>query len=112
EGLGRVGVAKLTARKITDWHHGLAEKRARARTKPGRRQNYRKAETGPDAIRKRRATANRILTVLKAALNHAWKAGHVASDDSWRRVKPFRAVETRSEEHTSELQSLTNLVCP
>jgi integrase len=102
--LGSVTVAKLTARKITDWHHGLAEKRARARTKLGRRQNYRRAETGPDAIRKRRATANRILTVLKAALNHAWKAGHVASDDAWRRVKPFRAVETARVRYLSEAE--------
>ena len=92
--LGTIPVGKLTARKIADWHHGLAEKRARVRTKPGRRQNYRGAVTGPDAVRKRRATANRILTVLKAALNHAWKAGHIASDDAWRRVKPFKAVET------------------
>ncbi len=102
--LGVVTVAKLTAGKITDWHHGLAEKRARARTKPGRKQNYRRAETGSDAIRKRRATANRILTVLKAALNHAWKAGHVASDDAWRRVKPFRAVETARVRYLSEAE--------
>jgi hypothetical protein len=34
------------------------------------------------------------VTVLKAALNHAWKAGHVASDDAWRQVKPFKGVET------------------
>src|SRR5262249_54088668 len=61
--LGSIAVAKLTARKITDWHHGLSDKRARARTKPGRKQNFRKIETGSDAIRKRRATANRILTV-------------------------------------------------
>ena len=102
--LGTTPVAKLTARKIADWHHGLAEKRARVRTKPGRRQNYRKADTGPDAVRKRRATANRILTVLKAALNHAWKAGHVASDDAWRRVKPFKAVETALVRYLSEAE--------
>jgi integrase len=102
--LGTTPVGKLTARKITDWHHGLAEKRARARTRPGRKQNYRKVETGPDAIRKRRATANRILTVLKAALNHAWKAGHVASDDAWRRVKPFQAVETARVRYLSETE--------
>jgi integrase len=100
--LGTVPVAKLTARKITDWHHGLSEKRARARTKQGRKQNYRKVETGSDSIRKRRATANRILTVLKAALNHAWKAGHVASDDAWRRVKPFKGVETARVRYLSE----------
>jgi len=102
--LGEITVAKLTARKITDWHHGLSAKRARARTRQGRKQNFRKVETGSDAIRKRRATANRILTVLKAALNHAWKAGHVASDDAWRRVKPFQAVETARVRYLSEAE--------
>jgi len=102
--LGTTPVGKLTARKIADWHHGLAEKRARVRTKPGRRQNYREAVTGPDAVRKRRATANRILTVLKAALNHVWKAGHVGSDDAWRRVKPFKGVETALVRYLSEAE--------
>ncbi len=100
--LATTPVGKLTARKIADWHHGLAEKRARVRSRPGLRQNYRGAVAGPDAVRKRRATANRILTVLKAALNHAWKAGHVASDDAWRRVKPFRGVETALVRYLSE----------
>jgi len=102
--LGITSVGKLTARKIADWHHGLAEKRARARTKRGRRQNYREVGTGLDAVRKRRATANRILTVLKAALNHAWKAGHVASDDAWRRVRPFKAVETARVRYLTEAE--------
>ena len=102
--LGGIRVATLTTRKISDWHHGLAEKRARARTKRGRKQNYRMTGTGSDAVRKRRATANRILTVLKAALNHAWKSGHVATDDAWRRVKPFRAVETARVRYLSEAE--------
>src|ERR1019366_8086245 len=46
-----------------------------------------------DEARRRRASANRVLSYLKAALNHAWRAGIVPSDDAWRRVKPFRAVE-------------------
>ena len=53
-------------------------------------QNYRQAVSGPETLRKRRATANRILTALKAALNHAWKAGQITSDNAWRRVKPFK----------------------
>ena len=92
--LGTTLVAKLTAKKIEDWHHTLAERAPLARSKPGRKPNHRRADESADGVRKRRATANRILTVLKAALNHAWKAGHVASDDAWRRVKPFKAVET------------------
>jgi integrase len=44
------------------------------------------------------------MTVLKAALNHAWKAGHAASDDAWRRAKPFRAVETARVRYLSEAE--------
>jgi integrase len=101
---GNVAVAKLTARRIEDWHHRLAEQPARIRTKPGRTQRHRASDASTDGIRKRRATANRILTVLKAALNHAWKAGHVASDDAWRRVKPFKAVETARVRYLSEAE--------
>jgi integrase len=92
--LGALQVSKLTAKRIEDWHHGLADQPSRLRSKRGGKQNHRKADRSADGIRKRRATANRILTVLKAALNHAWKAGHAASDDAWRRVRPYRAVDT------------------
>jgi integrase len=102
--LGHMQVAKLTAKKIEDWHQGLAEKPALARSKSGRKPNHRKVDRSADGVRKRRATANRILTVLKAALNHAWKAGHVASDHAWRRVKPFRAVETARVRYLSEAE--------
>jgi integrase len=102
--LGAALVGKLTAKKIEEWHRGLAAKPALARSKPGRKPNHRKADKSADGLRKRRATANRILTVLKAALNHAWKSGHVASDDAWRRVKPFRAVETARVRYLSEAE--------
>ena len=92
--LGTMAVSKLSAKRIEDWHQSLAEKPALVRSKPGRKTNYRKVDGSLDGIRRRRATANRVLTVLKAALNHAWKTGHVANDDAWRRVKPFKAVDT------------------
>jgi integrase len=104
--LGHTLVAKLTTKKIEDWHHGLAEKPALARNKQGSKPNYRKADKTANGIRKRRATANRILTVLKAALNHAWKAGNVASDDAWRRVKRFKAVETARVRYLSEAECI------
>jgi integrase len=100
--LGMVPLTRLTAKKLEDWHHGLAEKPARARGGRGGKLNYRPSHGGSDAIRRRRATANRILTVAKAALNHAWKAGHAASDDAWRRIKPFREVETARVRYLSE----------
>ena len=92
--LGGVAVAKLTARRVQDWHRTLAEQPRRARTKTGREQAFLELDSNDaDAIRRRRATANRILTYLKAALNLAWREGLVPSDDAWRRVKPFKAVD-------------------
>jgi integrase len=102
--LGSLYAAKLTARRIEDWHHDLAEQAPRVRSKTGEKPKHRKADSSSDGVRKRRATANRILTVLKAALNHAWKAGHVASDDAWRRVRPFKSVETARVRYLSQAE--------
>jgi integrase len=119
--LGALEVGKLTAKRIQDWHHGLAEKPPLARSRPGGMPNHREADKSADGVRRRRATANRVMTVLKAALNHAWKAGHVASDDAWRRVRPFKAVETARVRYLSEAEctrlvnacepAFRNLVC-
>ena len=46
-----------------------------------------------DARRARKATANRILTMLKAALNRAFHTDRVSSDSAWRKVKPFKKVD-------------------
>lgn len=91
--LGAIPLAKLTAKRLRDWHHGLADKGRQVRGKRGElaRETNRHA-TSRDALRRRRATANRILTVLKAALNHAWREGLVPSDEAWRRVSPFKSV--------------------
>src|SRR6202040_2613989 len=45
------------------------------------------------ATRARRATANRNLTILRAALNQAFRVGKVNSDVAWRTVKPFHGVD-------------------
>ncbi len=91
--LGDKPVASLTARRLRDWHAGLAKTPARLRTRPGKQQRYRELGEGPEDARRRQATANRVLTTLKAALNHAWKEGLVASDAAWRRVAPFKGVD-------------------
>jgi len=47
-----------------------------------------------DARRRSQDTANRILTILKAALNHAFAddKNRIESDSAWRKVKPFKKV--------------------
>jgi integrase len=91
--LGSVEIAALTTDQIQDWLTKVAKTPARIRTKKGQRQRF-KTETHPENGRRRKSTANRILTVLKAALNRAWRSGKVASDAAWRRVEPFEGADS------------------
>jgi len=92
--LGTVRVDRLTTVQLQDWHRSIAEQPRRLRTRPGAAQNYVPLDqSDPEAVRQRRATANRILNFFRAALNLAWRNGLVPSDDAWRRVKPFRGVD-------------------
>ena len=47
-----------------------------------------KGET-PEAIRASRASANRVRTILNAALNQAFKNDLCASDRAWKATSPF-----------------------
>jgi integrase len=93
--LGALDTAKLTTRRLRDWHHGLATAPKMVRTAKGaaERKTQKFNPRDPEAVRRRRSRANRILTVLKAALNHACAEHHISNDDAWSRVQPFRDVD-------------------
>lgn len=91
--LGRYDVSKLTSKQIKRWHEGLADAPARLRTAHGAEQNVRLTADSDEARRSRQASANRILTILKAALNRAYQDGDVQSDHAWRKVKPFEKAD-------------------
>ena len=92
--LGDVAVEALTTKRLRDWLTDIAGAPPRVRTRPGEPQKHRELGDDDEAIRRRRSTANRTLTVLKAALNRQWREGHVSSDAAWRRVEPFKNVES------------------
>jgi integrase len=93
--LGAVELAKLTTKRIRDWQSALATtpKLTRAPRIVKRHKSSAVDMMDTDAVRARRATANRTLTVLKAALNHAFHEGRVEADVAWRKVKPFREAD-------------------
>jgi integrase len=76
--LGDYRVDRLTKTAIENWLAGLVHE----------------DEDDPDAKRRSQDTANRILTILKAALNKAFEddANNIPTDAAWRRVKPFQKV--------------------
>jgi len=80
-------VSKLTAETLRNWHRKLAMKPKRVRG------GTREVDLSDgDVARARKVSANRILGLLKAALNHAFANDKVASDAAWRKVKPFKSV--------------------
>lgn len=90
---GSKEITKLTSKQIADWHRELAEEKPRKRSQQGIVSYREIKEEGTDYKRKRKSSANRILTILKAALNRAYHEGKISSDDAWRRVKPFKNVD-------------------
>jgi integrase len=111
--LGTVEIDALTTDQIRTWHAKVAKAPARIRTKPGRKQQF-KLTSDPEHARRRKSSANRILTVLKGALNRAWRDGKVISDSAWRRVEPFESVESARVRYLSiaEATRLINTSAP
>jgi integrase len=74
--LGTTPIAKITTANLQAWRDGRAAAR---KPRPG--------EEPHDAARRARASTNRLWTTLRAALNYGHRAGTIATDDAWRKVK-------------------------
>jgi integrase len=87
--LADVPVRKLRADMLAKWHSGLAEKARRNRGK-----TIAVNMRDPNQVRSRRASANRILTIVKAALNYNWRLDRLGDvTPEWQKVRPFQRVE-------------------
>ena len=114
--LGKIECAKLTTKQVADWLTAMAGEGARIRTKKTEAQRFREvADDDPEEARRRRhASANRVLTILKAALNRAWRDKKIASDHAWRAVKPFREADAARVRYltVAEAKRLINASAP
>jgi integrase len=113
--LGDVVVAELTSERLRKWLATLAASPAMVRSKSNGKQVYKPAPEDDEAVRRRRASANRVLAMCKAALNHIYDEGLITSNEAWgRRVKPFREVEMARVRYltVAEAQRLINACDP
>ena len=92
--LGSIRLDRLTAAHIRRCHEAIAAAPARIRSAPGSVQKVRETK-GEEGRRRRRSTANRVLTTIKAALARA-AADHpgLLAGEPWRAVKPFRNADS------------------
>ncbi len=105
--LGTVRLDRLTRGRIIAWRDDLAEAAPRLRTRRSAPAGSRRRVLDPsdaDGIRRRRATVNRILSLLKAALNLAHQEGRVHSKAAWELVKPYREVDSPRIRHLSDAE--------
>lgn len=115
EDLRKQLLTDLTPAMIRGWHRKLATAPARLRTGALATQKRVRsvAADDHDALRARRATANRIMTQLKAALNFAYREGKAASDDAWRRVSPFPKVDAAHVRYLTDAEAVRLVIaCP
>jgi len=125
--LGQIKISQLKTRRINKWLQDIAKSPPRAsggKPKPpyatkintGKltKRNYNiiykykplpYSEWTEEMQRKRKSTANRILTVLKAALNYAWREGNGGDREEWQKVKPFEDADAPKVSHLTEEQA-------
>lgn len=92
--LGKILVEDLTIERIRNWRDTLSTKPKRFRSGKAAKSSKIVAVDPSDdeGMRRRRDTANRILTTLKAGLNWAYHQRIVTDDTAWRLVKPFKGT--------------------
>jgi integrase len=106
--LGEILLTHLTTKQLRAWRDGVAAAPPRRRqsaklgvaakpvtaAKPPANAVPEPAydPTDEETMRRRRASANRTWTILRAALNHAYLDKGIGNPEIWRAVKPFDRV--------------------
>lgn len=111
ETIGAKLIREIKADDLKAWHAGMVKKPPTIR---GKAQDYDRHD--PEQVRKRRASANRVLTIVKAALTHAWSNDRLSVDTPtwWLKVKPFALGEDPVPRmlETAEVTRLLNAAAP
>jgi integrase len=113
--IGERECASLTTADFREWLQKLARQAPRVRAKDGQAHKFRNTEGDKKELaRRRQASANRVWTILRAALNHAFNDGKIPTDAAWRKAKPFKGVNTARLRYLSmdETRRLVNACDP
>ena len=94
----------------------MAQRPGRARTAlDADKHNLRNVDMDdPEVRRQRKSSSNRVFTMLKAALNHAYQNGNAPSDHAWKRVNKFKDADAARIRYltVAESQRLINAAEP
>jgi integrase len=100
-------IAFLTYEKLNAWKNKIAISEKRTRTGLASKQRFKtNVNDDPEYQRKRRATANRIITIFKAILNHAFQTNKAQSNEAWIKLKPFKNVSAPKIQFLTEPETI------
>jgi integrase len=89
--LGDLVIEDLEPARLRRWLADMASQPGQKRPTADGKLQWLPAPKTEDQKRKRKASANRVLTILKAVLNHAFDEGHVPNNHAWgRKLKRLR----------------------
>lgn len=98
--LGDVPLVKLRKEHLRTWFAELATAPLLRRPKAnGERIVSMVDANDEDAVRARKATANRLLNILKAALNHALADDKITDAQAWKALKPYPLADVPKVQH-------------
>lgn len=100
--IGKTKLSKLSADEIRKWRDDLADIALAQRKRIGSTKEKR---------RKRQASANRVLTMLKGALNYAESQGKYKGNAPWKLVKPFKNVDATEHPFLDRSQAIRLVNC-
>ncbi len=99
--IGKKRLAKLTIDNITEWRNELAKQQAATKKK-----KKVVVHSARELRRRRQASANRVLTILKAALNYAERTGHYRGPSPWKLVSPFKHVDATEHPYLTQDEAI------
>jgi integrase len=99
--IGKKRLVKLTIDNITDWRNELAKPVAATKKK-----KKAAVHSARELRRRRQASANRVLTILKAALNYAERTGRYRGPSPWKLVSPFKHVDATEHPYLTQDEAI------
>ena len=96
--IGPSKLSALTTESIKNWRNSLIE--------PTENTKKRASGSPREQLRKRKASANRILTTFKAAMNYAEEEGKYRGHAPWKAVKPFKNVDATEHPYLSRDEAI------
>jgi integrase len=104
---------ELSTEKLTELRDELVSRGRGKRAREGQPQRFDPRTATAEEARKAKDSANKVMTLVKAALNKAFKKGKINSDVAWKRYEPFEGVAAAKIDYFTQAQVKALLAaCP